>query len=122
VIVREDGKPAMTEVTRLDQSRGAARGLTLVCCRLRTGRMHQIRAHLQADGLPLIGDASYGNCGIAVRDSALQTRLHAFPRQALHAWRLSFVHPMTGHRWTLEAPLPADLAELLAEAGLRWDR
>jgi 23S rRNA-/tRNA-specific pseudouridylate synthase len=56
VVVRDDGREAVTEVVRLAESRGAARGLTLLQCRLVTGRMHQIRAHLQAESLPIVGD------------------------------------------------------------------
>lgn len=80
---------------------------TLVECRLDTGRTHQIRVHMASIGHPLVGDPVYGKakCGDALLD--------AFPRQALHAWRLALVHPRTGDAWHWEAPLPQDFAGLL---------
>lgn len=88
-------------------------GATLLECRLETGRTHQIRVHLASIGYPLVGDATYGKrrCGKPVLD--------AFPRQALHAWRLSLHHPGNGEEFTWEAPLPADFAILLE--GLRHE-
>jgi 23S rRNA pseudouridine1911/1915/1917 synthase len=80
---------------------------TLVECRLETGRTHQIRVHMAKLGHPLIGDPVYGKtkCGVA--------RLDAFPRQALHAFRLALVHPVTNSEMAWESPLPADFAALL---------
>jgi 23S rRNA pseudouridine1911/1915/1917 synthase len=51
-------------------------------------------------------------------DQTLATTLKNFPRQALHAWRVAFTHPMTGERLTLETAVPSDMAALLAAAGL----
>jgi 23S rRNA pseudouridine1911/1915/1917 synthase len=73
----------------------------LLRVRLETGRMHQIRVHLAAIGLPVAGDPVYG-----VREPGLE-------RQFLHARRLAFPHPLTGERVEAESPLPADLAGLL---------
>jgi 23S rRNA pseudouridine1911/1915/1917 synthase len=73
----------------------------LLQVRLETGRMHQIRVHLAAIGLPVAGDPVYG-----VREPGLE-------RQFLHARRLAFPHPLTGERVEAESPLPADLAGLL---------
>jgi 23S rRNA pseudouridine1911/1915/1917 synthase len=69
---------------------------------LETGRTHQIRVHLAAIGLPVVGDLVYG-----VRD----TTLH---RQFLHATRLAFTHPFTGERVVVDSPLPAELSGYLA--------
>jgi 23S rRNA pseudouridine1911/1915/1917 synthase len=80
---------------------------TLLECRLETGRTHQIRVHMAAIGHPLVGDPAYGK-----RRSG-DVRLDAFPRQALHAWRLALVHPATGAQIAWESPLPADMAALL---------
>jgi 23S rRNA pseudouridine1911/1915/1917 synthase len=75
----------------------------LLRVRLETGRTHQIRVHLAAIALPVVGDLVYG-----VLDPALG-------RQFLHATRLAFTHPFTGARVEVESPLPADLARYLEE-------
>jgi 23S rRNA pseudouridine1911/1915/1917 synthase len=75
----------------------------LLRVRLETGRTHQIRVHLAAIGLPVVGDPLYG-----VPDPALG-------RQFLHATRLAFTHPFTGARVDVESPLPADLARYVEE-------
>jgi len=91
---------------------------SLIRCRLVTGRMHQIRVHLAARGWPIVGDPVYGEPRWrAIGDPALAGMLRAFPRQALHAWRLSFPHPIGGTSLTVEAPLPRDLNDLLECAG-----
>ena len=90
-------------------------GLTLLRCRLVTGRTHQIRVHLAAAGLPVVGDPVYGRPRYErVKDGALKTRLLEFPRQALHAERVGFRHPATNEPIEIVAPLPADFGELLA--------
>ena len=76
----------------------------LLAVRLETGRMHQIRVHLAAIGLPVVGDRVYG---ISEPDLG---------RQFLHAARLAFEHPFTGEQLALESPLPRDLAETLKRA------
>ncbi len=99
--VVESGKPAQTHYRVLRQYRQAA----WVECHLRTGRTHQIRVHLAHIGHPFIGDPVYaGRRAMPV----------AFPRQALHAYRLGFVHPLTGQAVQWEAPLPEDFRSLLA--------
>jgi 23S rRNA pseudouridine1911/1915/1917 synthase len=91
-------------------------GLTLLRCRLVTGRTHQIRVHLAASSLPIVGDPVYGNPRYPrVREAALKKRLLEFPRQALHAERVAFHHPVTQELVEIVAPLPADLAGLIAE-------
>ena len=75
-------------------------------CVLHTGRTHQIRVHLAHSGHPLLADTLYGGA------PAL-----SLTRQALHAARLSFVHPATGAALALQAPLPADLAAAWAQIG-----
>jgi 23S rRNA pseudouridine1911/1915/1917 synthase len=78
---------------------------TLLRVRLQTGRTHQIRAHLEAIGHPVVGDPEYGTAG----------RL-GLERQFLHAARLAFDHPVTGERLDLVSPLPSDLAAALDRA------
>ncbi|MGE0039611.1 MAG: RluA family pseudouridine synthase [Vicinamibacterales bacterium] len=122
VTVRDrGGVPSVTRYEVAGRMRGPAEGtLSLVKCRLITGRMHQIRVHLAARGWPIVGDPTYGAARPPrLADPALDERARAFPRQALHAWRVAFVHPGTGRRLAIEAPLPPDMAGLLDAAGLR---
>ncbi|WP_298827669.1 RluA family pseudouridine synthase [uncultured Piscinibacter sp.] len=89
------GKPARTDVERV----AASGGFSAVRCTLHTGRTHQIRVHLASRGHPLVADALYGGA------PAL-----GMARQALHAFRLGFVHPVSGEDLRFEAPPPPDLA------------
>ena len=114
------GAPSLTRFERIARVSAPHTGLALVRCRLATGRMHQIRVHLAARGWPIVGDRVYGEPRWSqVVDSALAAELRAFPRQALHAWRLGFTHPFTRERLFLEAPLPRDFERLLTAAQLR---
>ncbi len=74
---------------------------------LETGRTHQIRVHLADAGHPILGDKLYGGHKVKGLPAAMLP-----PRQALHAWRLGFVHPRTDERLDFEAPLPRDLRDL----------
>ena len=113
------GAESLTRFVRLDRVAAPRVGLSLLRCRLATGRTHQIRVHLAARGWPLVGDPVYGEPRwSAVDDPGLGAALRVFPRQALHAWRVAFVHPFTHARVTFEAPIPDDLERLLAAAGL----
>ena len=82
----------------------------LVKCTLHTGRTHQIRVHMALIGHPLVADALYGGTLLAVMG-----------RQALHAFRLSFVHPVTDQPLDLYAPLPLDMQQALAACGLGYN-
>ena len=85
--------------------------LSLVECRIETGRTHQIRVHMASLGCPVIGDAVYGR-------RALDKRLDPVPaRQMLHAWRLSLAHPADGRRMNFESPPPSDLLEYVPTPG-----
>jgi 23S rRNA pseudouridine1911/1915/1917 synthase len=115
----DHGVPSTTMFERLAQADVSGCTVALVRCRLVTGRMHQIRVHLAASGWPVIGDAKYGALRWELSgDIAAREHLRGFSRQALHAWRLSFVHPFSGERVQIEAPVPTDMAQLGAEAGL----
>jgi 23S rRNA pseudouridine1911/1915/1917 synthase len=75
--------------------------------------------HLAARGWPLVGDPMYGEPRWSeIDDPALAAALRAFPRQALHAWRVAFTHPVTRERLRIEAPPPRDIQGLIAAAGL----
>lgn len=89
--------------------------LSLLRLTLVTGRTHQIRVHLAAIRCPVVGDPVYGRPRYEkVRDAELKKRLAEFPRQALHAERIAFRHPVTGETVDVEAPWPADLRDLVA--------
>ena len=84
-------------------------GMSLVECKLETGRTHQIRVHMASIGHPVLGDEIYGG------DKCRAAKEHAkfITGQALHAYRLELDHPRTGERMSFEAPLPADMAHLI---------
>ena len=102
--VSRRGRPARTAY-RVESRYRLPVVVTLVDCRLETGRTHQIRVHLAAIGHPVAGDVRYGGA---------EARL-ALERPFLHAHRLSFDHPRTGERLSFSSPLPPDLAAVLAE-------
>ena len=113
-VVFEGGRHAVTRVRVLERFGGNA--AALVECWLETGRTHQIRVHLAHAGHGLIGDATYGGRRkLSPRDvgDAAAAAAAAFPRQALHAATLGFLHPVTGERLDFAAPLPADMVGLL---------
>jgi 23S rRNA pseudouridine1911/1915/1917 synthase len=95
-------RPASTAWTV--RRRFPASGAALLEVRPETGRTHQIRVHLAATGLPIVGDSVYGRS---------KGRAFAITRPALHAALLGFDHPRGGERHRFEAPLPADFAELV---------
>ncbi len=106
------GKPAISRFRVMRRFQG----ISHLEVSLESGRTHQIRVHLQHIGHPLVGDPVYGKPRKAVKDmpEALREIISDFPRQALHARRLSLVHPATGEPVFFEAPLPADMIMLLA--------
>ena len=109
--VTDRGKPATTHY-RVVRKFPAC---TDTRVRLETGRTHQIRVHMAHLGHPIIGDPVYGGRKRFAKNVSATFReaLAAFPRQALHARRLELRHPATGELLELEAPLAADMAELL---------
>lgn len=111
------GQASVTEFELLAR-RAAPDGapVALLACRPRTGRQHQIRAHLHHAGLPLVGDKIYG-ADESIFDRFTKREMTEgdratlrLPRQALHAWRLELPHPRSGEPVRLETPLPPDLA------------
>lgn len=93
--------------------------VSLIECRLETGRTHQIRVHMQNTGHPLFADSTYG--GDSIRKGTVTGKYKQFvencfdicPRQALHARMLGFIHPRTGKKMVFESPLPTDFAEVV---------
>jgi 23S rRNA pseudouridine1911/1915/1917 synthase len=119
IATRGDGLASVTRFERLSQANGDGCAVAVLACQLVTGRMHQIRVHLSASGWPIVGDPKYGeDRWRQARDPAFASALREFPRQALHAWRLSFVHPFTSEPLDVEAPLPADICSLMAACGV----
>ncbi len=110
--VREDGREAVTHY----RVRERFRAMTLVECRLETGRTHQIRVHMAHVKHPLIGDPQYGGLLKLPKGATPQLveALRAFRRQALHAEKLEFLHPRSGKSIAVEAERPADMEALLA--------
>ncbi|EWH00914.1 23S rRNA pseudouridine(1911/1915/1917) synthase RluD [Halomonas sp. BC04] len=109
--VNANGKPAVTHYRVVERFRAH----THVRCRLETGRTHQIRVHLAHQRFPLIGDPVYGS-RLKLPPGAsegLKELLRGFPRQALHARKLAFVHPGSGERVEFRAALPDDLLMLI---------
>jgi 23S rRNA pseudouridine1911/1915/1917 synthase len=103
-----NGKPAITHYERIATGMLDRRPVSLVQCRLETGRTHQIRVHMQSLGFSLVGDAVYGKTHL----------VPAFHRQALQARRLGLAHPATGEHCEWVVPLAADFAELIGRAGI----
>lgn len=100
-VMQEGGFPSITHVKVLERF-PKGKGYTMVELLLETGRTHQIRVHMSHIGHPLVGDYLYGG-----------ENPWLIERQALHAFKLSFNHPLTGDRLEIEAPLPADIQEVI---------
>ena len=103
-VVKEDGRIAITEYEVLERFGK----YTIVRCKLRTGRTHQIRVHMEYLGYPLVGDPKY---------SPMKTPF-SIQGQALHSQTLEFTHPRTGERMCFEAPLPEDMHKIITRLRL----
>jgi 23S rRNA pseudouridine1911/1915/1917 synthase len=112
-----DGRAAATNYEILERYGEAA---ALLECRLESGRTHQVRVHMSHIGHPLIGDPLYGiqknGAQAALKKAAcpeeISEQILSFNRQALHAFKISFTHPVTGEKTAFEAPLPEDMDKL----------
>ena len=111
-VVWETGRHAVTRVRVVQELVGGH--ASLVECWLETGRTHQIRVHMSYAGHALLGDQTYGNRRKLPEKLAGAAVAMAFPRQALHAATLGFVHPVTGEMLEFSSPLPADVQALVA--------
>lgn len=109
--IRSDGREAVTHYRVITRYRAH----THVRVQLETGRTHQIRIHLTHAGYPLVGDAVYGKRLVIPKgaSAAFDAALRGFTRQALHAARLEFTHPVTAELLNCAAPMPADMQHLL---------
>lgn len=106
-VVAKGGRQAITNWQRVEEMEYGS----LLEVKLETGRTHQIRVHMQSIGCPVIGDREYGD------DTGLPAKLRRaaeqFGRQALHAYKLSFRHPLTGKNLSFSVDLPNDFRQLL---------
>lgn len=99
--VSKTGKPALTHVRRLEVQRRGQSTRSLMLAELGTGRKHQIRVHFSALGFPIVGDGLYG------RTSPTRTAAFTQASLMLHAYELSFVHPVTGESLVLKTEWPS---------------
>ena len=115
----ERGASCITRVTPVATTNLNGCVVSLLACRLLTGRRHQIRAHLAARGWPIVRDPIYGDVGLDRALEELNAAMRLPARQALHAWRLDMNQPVTGARLTVSSPVPADLEPLVRAFGIR---
>lgn len=108
--VVDGGKPAVTHIL---SATPLGTHYSLLSVRLETGRTHQIRVHLSHVGHALLGDKVYGTLPKSGLDSYVRQRAIDFPRQALHAHKLGFVHPTTGKALVFSADMPSDMVEMV---------
>jgi len=112
---RDNGKPAVTHYRLLER----LGFVSLVECRLETGRTHQIRVHMKYIGHTLFNDERYGGNEILKGNNSTKYKqfikncFEICPRQALHAQTLGFIHPKTGKEMFFESPLPDDMNQLI---------
>jgi 23S rRNA pseudouridine1911/1915/1917 synthase len=115
VVQSAAGKHARTHFRTIDRALWNGQPVSAIHCDLETGRTHQIRVHCAHTRHPLLGDPVYGHA----RGKRSVTPLpNGFARQALHAWRLGLVHPVTGKDIAWRADVPEDMSILAAELGL----
>ena len=106
--ISSGGKPAVTAYRVLQVAQAAGQHGALLECRPVTGRLHQVRLHLESIGCPILGDDVY----------APKSAAGASPRLALHAHRIAFAHPITGAAVDVRSPWPKDLAGVLKRLGM----
>lgn len=114
-VLRQGGKPAITRYELIE-------GFThhsWIRCNLETGRTHQIRVHMTHLGFPLVGDPAYRKGGLPRLTEALEEQVQGFGRQALHAYKLTLVHPASAESISWQADMPEDMAQLVS--ALRQD-
>lgn len=109
--VMDTGKPAITHYRIIERYRDHTR----IKVQLETGRTHQIRVHMAHIRYPLLGDQTYGGRLQLPKGATpeLVTMLRQFKRQALHAYELGFIHPVTKEEVSFQAPIPEDMQELI---------
>jgi 23S rRNA pseudouridine1911/1915/1917 synthase len=114
VVNSASGKPARTHYRTIDRSMWHGQPVSALHCDLETGRTHQIRVHCAHTRHPLLGDPIYGH---ARGKRSVAPLPNGFERQALHAWRLGLIHPVTGNEISWRADVPEDIEVLAAALG-----
>lgn len=113
-VLRHGGKHAVTFYKVLEILGEGT--LSLVECTLKTGRTHQVRVHMTSMGHPLLGDSAYGkmpkNVRVRLADDSYRL-VSKFARQALHSYKMSFIHPITKEMMKFEIPLPQDMQAII---------
>ena len=109
-VLLQGGRHAVTRARLIETFGDQA---ALVCCKLETGRTHQIRVHMAYVGHALLGDPVYGGRRKLAASTPGAEAGNSFKRQALHAATLGFIHPVSGLEMSFESPLPQDFAQLL---------
>jgi 23S rRNA pseudouridine1911/1915/1917 synthase len=104
--VENGGRPAVTTYEVKETFSFGSEKFALVKLSPKTGRTHQLRVHLATIGFPIVGDTMYGGRVFERGDFKLE-------RQALHAYEITFVHPVTLKTMTLQAPIPSDMSRLM---------
>lgn len=107
VQVDPTGQEAITHYSTLREHLFAR--YSLLECRIETGRTHQIRVHMASIGCPILGDKAYGNRS----ENAFSERQYGIKRQLLHAYSLSFLHPLSQKQITVQAPYKADMKRII---------
>lgn len=105
-IAKKGGRDAVTHITVLERFGK----YTYICCRLKTGRTHQIRVHTKSIMHPILGDKTYG----------LKKEEFSLSGQLLHAGEIGFIHPKTGERVSFTAPLPPDFSQTLEKIRAKY--
>lgn len=113
VVTKATGKEAITHYVVLESYMGGK--FSLIECKLDTGRTHQIRVHMHYKGFPVIGDPAYNEAQtkyLIRLDDKTKALVNDFKRQALHAYKLEFIHPITEELMEFEIDLPEDMKKL----------
>ena len=116
-VMVDGGKPAITNYETVEVFTGAKfKPISLIKCKLETGRTHQIRVHMASMGNPIIGDATYGNMQkhlVQIENKEVKSMLATVKRQMLHSRNIKFTHPITGEVLKFDAKIPDDMQTVI---------
>lgn len=116
-VMVDGGKPAITNYETVEVFTGAKfKPISLIKCKLETGRTHQIRVHMASMGNPIIGDATYGNMQkhlVQIENKEVKSMLAGVKRQMLHSRNIKFTHPIIGEVLKFDAKIPDDMQTVI---------